>query len=212
MELNSIQQSSLFEKPVVSEKITGIKVPSLDELMQMYEAAWQDDWYKDEYQKADYHKKGKEILNIFYKSQENNWTIPEKLESWFKIKIGDYFLHGRIDRVDKLVDGTLEIIDYKTGNSKEKLSTEDKEQLFIYQIAVEQLAEYKILGAPSKLTYYYINDDLHTSFIGERKDLEKLQSKLLSTMDQIYKKDFTATPNQFACKFCDFKDICEYRV
>ncbi|MFA6490587.1 MAG: ATP-dependent DNA helicase [Candidatus Magasanikbacteria bacterium] len=212
LELNSIQQSSLFEKPVVSEKITGIKVPSLDELMQMYEAAWQDDWYKDEYQKADYHKKGKEILNIFYKSQENNWTIPEKLESWFKIKIGDYFLHGRIDRVDKLVDGTLEIIDYKTGNSKEKLSTEDKEQLFIYQIAVEQLAEYKILGAPSKLTYYYINDDLHTSFIGERKDLEKLQSKLLSTMDQIYKKDFTATPNQFACKFCDFKDICEYRV
>lgn len=212
-ELNSVQQVSLFDAPQVNkDNSEKIKVPSIEDLLEMYDKSWIDDWYKDEYQKADYYQKGKQILRTFYKSHENNWIIPAELESWFKIKIGDYFLHGRIDRIDRFPDGTLEIIDYKTGTSKEKLSAEDKEQLFIYQIAVEQLATYKQLGKPGKLTYYYINDDLKTSFIGDKEDLEKLQHKLLSTMDDIYKKDFTATPSQFACNYCDFKDICEHRI
>ena len=210
IELNSIKQTTLFEIP--AEKAPGIQVPTLVELLEMYDKAWIEDWYKDEYQKADYYKKGKEILKIFYNSQDNNWIIPIKLESWFKIKIGDHFLHGRIDRVDKLPDGTLEVIDYKTGNSKEKLTLEDKEQLFIYQIAVEQLADYNAFGKTSKLTYYYINDNIKTSFVGDPEELEKIKLKLLTTMDQIHKKDFTATPSQFACGFCDFKEICEFRV
>jgi DNA helicase-2/ATP-dependent DNA helicase PcrA len=214
-ELNQAEQISLFSAPTTKTDtavLTKVKVPSLDELLVMYEKAWIPDWYKNEIQREEYFKKGKEILKVFYGSQEEHWTIPENLESWFKIKVGRYFMHGRIDRIDKLEDGTLEIIDYKTGNSKEKLSLEDKEQLFIYQIAVEQLTEYKNLGKPGKLTYYYINDDLRTSFIGEKEDLTKLESKLLTTMDRIYGKDFDATPNQFACGYCDFKNICEHRV
>ena len=108
-------------------------------------------------------------------------------------------------------DGTLEIIDYKTGKGKETLTAEDKEQLLIYQIAVEQLPEYSHVGKPSKLTFYYLNDDLRTSFLGKDKDLEKIKEKLVGTISRIHGRDFTATPSQFACENCDFKDICEYR-
>ncbi len=216
-ELNSAKQVSLFDAPVKSSNTatavaTGIKVPTLDELLKIYEASWLPDWYKSEHQREEYYDKGKDILRIFYKSHEGNWTIPVNLESWFKIKVGKYLVHGRIDRIDQLPDGSLEIIDYKTGKAKDKLTTDDKEQLLIYQIATQELPEYHHIGKPSKLTFYYVNDNLQNSFIGEDKELEKLREKLVGTIDKIHSKDFTATPSQFACEYCDFKDICDYRV
>ncbi len=212
-ELNEVQQVSLFDKPLPQKTSSDkIKVPSLDELLEMYEKDWIDDWYRDEQQRELYFKKGKELLKLFYSKNENNWNIPAEIEKSFRIKIGPYLVKGRIDRIDKNNDGGIEIIDYKTGKSKDKLTAEDKEQLLIYQIVFEQVRELGELGKPSKLTFYYLEDDLRTSFIGEPKDLEKLQKKLLGTMDKIYEKNFTATPSQFACGFCDFKEICEYRV
>ena len=212
-ELNEVQQVSLFDKPMPKKTSADkIKSPSLDELLEIYNKDWIDDWYRDEQQRELYFKKGKELLKLFYSKNENNWIIPAELEKSFRIKIGPYLVKGRIDRIDKQPDGGIEIIDYKTGQSKDKLTAEDKEQLLTYQIVFEQVRELKDLGKPTKLTFYYLEDDLRASFIGEPKDLEKLEQKLLGIMDKIYQKNFTAIPSQFACGFCDFKEICEYRV
>ena len=151
-------------------------------------------------------------MKKFYAAEDGRWTIPVSLEGWFKIKVGNYLVHGRIDRVDQASDGTLHIIDYKTGQAKETLTTEDKEQLLIYQIAAETLPEYRQIGKTGQLTFYYLNDILKTSFLGDPEDLEKIKGKITATIDQIYAGNFTATPSQFICKHCDFRDICEFRV
>lgn len=211
-ELNSAKQDSLFGLPAEISVQSNIKVPSFEELIKLYEKSWIADWYKSKNQREKYFAKGKEILKIFYESQADNWTVPVALEGFFKIKVGDYLINGRIDRIDKLEDGSLEIIDYKTGKSKDKLSTDDKQQLLIYQIAAESLPQYKNIGEVGKLSFYYVNDNLKTSFIGKDKDLEALQEKLIAVIDKIKKGDFNATPGKFVCQFCDFKDICEYRA
>ena len=211
-ELNATTQVSLFESPKKKKLDDTVQIPTVDELLKIYENKWIDDWYAGAKQKEQYFEKGKNVLRAFYKAQENRWTIPEFLESFFKIKIGDHLLSGRIDRVDKLPDGTLEIIDYKTGKPKEKLAVADKEQLLIYQIAVEQLSDYKNAGRPSKLTYYYVEDEIRASFIGDDKDLQKLQESLIGSVEKIKAQKFAATPSQFACDHCDFKDICEFRA
>ena len=121
-------------------------------------------------------------------------------------------IHGRIDRVDQLINGGLEIIDYKTGAAKEKVEGEDKDQLLIYQMAAGRLPEYKQIGAPKKLTYFYLNDNSKVSFLGDDKELNKLEEKLTGAIAAIKSGNFTATPGSHVCKYCDFRDICQYRA
>jgi RecB family exonuclease len=134
------------------------------------------------------------------------------LEGGFKIKVGEYSINGRIDRIDQLPDGSLEIIDYKTGKPKEKIVGDDKDQLLIYQIATQELPRYRHLGATSKLTFYYLNDNSQISFVGSSEELSALKEKLIETIQRIYSGNFTATPSKFACGSCPYKDICAYRI
>ena len=209
-ELNSVTQDSLFDSSQF-EKIGEVSAPTLDELYSIYEQSWIGDWFENKEQREGMYKKGREILNIFYTSQDGRWTVPVSLEQAFRIKVGEYWITGRIDRVDKLPDGSLEIIDYKTGASKEKLGTDDKDQLLIYQIAAETLPEYRDAGKIGQLTFYYLNDNIRTSFVGDNADLQKIQEKILRTVGGITAGDFAATPSAFVCARCDFRDICEYR-
>ena len=214
-EMNSVKQGSLFGMPVETRKdiiSDSVKVPTLVELLKLYEEAWIPDWFKSKKQREDYFEQGKQLLTEFYKSHDKNWTIPVTLEGWFKIKVGDYVINGRIDRIDQLADGSLEIIDYKTGKSKDELSTDDKQQLLIYQIAATSLPEYHHIGPVAQLTFYYVNDNKKVSFLGKDKDLEKVETKLVGVIEKINTEDFAATPGKHVCQFCDFRDICEFRM
>lgn len=211
-ELNSVKQESLFGEIIEFKKKSGISVPPVDDLLKLYDQNWIDEWYISKKQREDYYKKGKEVLKSFYKAQKDHWTIPVIMEKGFKIKIGGYLLSGRVDRVDKLPDGTLEIIDYKTGKTKEKVTGDDKDQLLIYQIVAETLPEYRNLGEISKLTYYYVEEGVRTEFIGKPKDIENIHEKIKESAGQIQERNFTATPGKHICEWCNFKDICEFRA
>ena len=183
---------------------------SFDGLVKIYEQNWIDQWYEDKNQKQEYYKLGKKILKDFYNQFVKN---PPKilrinnqiaLELPFKLKLEDYILIGRIDRIDKLNKG-IKIIDYKTGKFKEKLSPEEKQQLLIYQIAAEEVFGLKI----SELGYYYLKEGKITSFLGSDKEKKTQKEKILSEIKKIKKSNFAPTPG-WQCKFCDFRDICEY--
>jgi len=211
-ELNGLKQDSLFGLPTEVSVDSNIKVPSKEDLIGMYKKSWIEDWYKDKNQRESYYNNGIKLLRKFYESNDGKWTIPVSIEGYFKINIGKYIINGRMDRIDKLDDNTLEIIDYKTGKGKEKLSAGDKEQLLIYQIASQSLPEYRNLGETGKLSFYYLEDDLKVSFIGKDKELEKLEEKIVSTIEKIVSGNFTPKPNKIMCGHCDFRDICQYRA
>ncbi len=214
-EMNGSSQPTLFTtSSEVGETatVTTVQVPTLDELLSIFERSWIDDWYESKQQREQYKAKGNEILRVLYAAQEGQWTVPVALEESFKISIGGNILTGRIDRIDQLTDGTLEIVDYKTGKTKEKLTGDDKDQLLIYQIAATTIPSFAHLGSVGKLTFYYLNDNVQTSFVGKDKEIEKLKEKLLATLHHIHDGEFSPTPSSFVCSYCDYRDICEYRA
>lgn len=181
-----------------------------EKLFELYDRNWIDEWFKDREQKAGYYKKGRDSLEKFYKDLYNEKPEILKinneaaLEQWFNLKIAGYTIVGAIDRVDK-IDNGIEIIDYKTGSAKERLSKEDKEQLLIYQIAYEEVFKLE----PTKLTYYYLDEGGRVSFSATKKEKSELKDTIIERIKKMKNSDFQATPG-WQCPYCDFKDICEF--
>jgi DNA helicase-2/ATP-dependent DNA helicase PcrA len=182
---------------------------NLDRLMDLYNDYWQGGAYETKKEKEEYYKKGKEALINFYNNLlEDKLVKPVMLEKKFVLKVGQDSIKGAIDRVDKLEDGTVEVIDYKTGRVKDKLDTKDKRQLMIYQLALENVLNLKV----SKLSYYFLDKDGHKlSFTATNKQLEKLEEKLQEEIERIKSMDFSPTPSPRTCSYCDFNTICEFR-
>jgi DNA helicase-2/ATP-dependent DNA helicase PcrA len=189
-----------------SKKGNQIKIPSLDQLLDIYEKSWVDAWYPEAKIKKEYKEKGRRILKEYYQVVKRTKPEPVRLESPFIIKVGPYSVSGRVDRIDKL-GGGVEIIDYKTGQGKTEVKDEDRDQLLIYQLAAERAFSLK----PEKLTYYYIEDNKPVSFLGSEKDKQKIEEKIIEVVSRIQNSDFTPTPG-WPCQYCDYREICQYRA
>ncbi len=198
------EQGTLFDAaPVMSEALPVSK----EELMALYEQEWIDEWYAGHQEREAYKEKGKESLRTYYDILKAERPSPHLLEQPFTYKIGDIVLKGRIDRID-LVEGGVEIVDYKTGKPKDvkKLEREQKEQLWLYQLACRD-----VLGLEVKaLTYHYLEDHSQATFLGTDKQLLELQESIAERVQAIRSGDYPPKPG-FHCQFCDFKEICEYR-
>ncbi|MBL7058318.1 UvrD-helicase domain-containing protein [Patescibacteria group bacterium] len=200
--VESISQGSIFPT-----KDDVKHLPLLKDLLSIYEYKWIDAGYETKEQRDEYKQKGYDILTSFFANLDlKNLPKIVGLEKPFLLKISDFVLRGSIDRVDELSDGTLEIVDYKTGNPKETLTADDKRQLIIYKLALEEIYNKKV----SKLSFYYLNDNSVMSFASKPKDEDKVKEKLIDSIVEIRKCNFIPIPGML-CAFCDFNKICEFK-
>jgi len=200
----SLKQGNLFlndkkEKKFLTEK----------EAIKIYEDRWINDGYPTKNIREKYYLLGKKIIAMFFdKIKEEGVPDIAMLEKSFSLKIGQYIFRGTIDRVDRLADGTYEIIDYKTGSPKQDLAFDKKMQLLLYYKALEVSSTLKI----SKLTFYYLTNCSKFSFSAKAKDIEKLESKALDVIAEIKKGHFPPKANPEICRHCDYNMICEFRA
>jgi len=196
---------------LVEDEKTLFSVPddlSKERILALYEKHWVGDGYDNKENREKYYQKGKTILNSFVDNL-NNSGQPRVLllEKDFVFKINGESIKGAIDRVDRLADGTLEILDYKTGNPKDGLVWKDKRQLILYQLFLEDFLKTKV----STLSYYYLENGEKLSFVPKPKDIEKLQQEIIDEIKAIKSLDFAPKPDSIICQFCDFKGICEFK-
>ncbi|MFH1412612.1 MAG: UvrD-helicase domain-containing protein [bacterium] len=196
------EQADLFG----SKKEINKELFSWEKILEIYINHWDDYGYENKKQAEEFKQKGKLMLKNFQQNLIDKFPNTVYLEKDFSFKIKDYIIKGAIDRVDQLGDGSVEIIDYKTGSPKTKIYFDDKKQLLLYQLALEQALNLKV----SKLSYYYLDNNSLISFSALENDLEKLKMHILDIIDSIRQFDFTPTPG-FVCKYCDFRNMCEFR-
>jgi DNA helicase-2/ATP-dependent DNA helicase PcrA len=179
----------------------------VQEALDLYEASWLDEWYENRKRHDEYKAKGKAAVKAFHAGYAEHAPDVIDVEKDFTLVLGPHSIKGKIDRIDRLPDGSVEVIDYKTGESKEKLDADAKEQLHLYQVALEE----KGLKV-GKLTYLYVGNWTAMEVEPlEGEDRDAFIDKLTTRMDAITRSDFAPTPEPFVCRFCDFRMICDFR-
>ena len=110
-------------------------------------------------------------------------------------------LRGRIDRVDKQPDGSLHIIDYKTGNTAGEI---DWEQLELHALILSKRLTWPV----SKISYLYLGNSTMKSTAISVDDLRQVHWRVLTTANKIrQEKEFHPSPSPW-CGNCDFISIC----
>jgi DNA helicase-2/ATP-dependent DNA helicase PcrA len=201
-----------FQKFIEEVNEFGIEKITLKRLLEIYQNEWIDEWYENKESKEKRFESGKKSLTAFFNDfkEKNPKTLiidgKPALELAFVLKINGYPIKGQIDRID-VSDKEIEIIDYKTGKAKDKLDKEDKKQLLIYQIAAQEVLKIH----PNKLTYYYVDHAKKMSFVPKPEDLDEFKENIEQKIEEMQNSDFSPTPSVLWCKYCDFKDICEFK-
>lgn len=200
------RQGDLFKSSNDSKNKEIDDLITLKRLLELYQEFWQEDGYQSKKEREEYKEKGLKAVNDYWQSYQKN-TEPKILflEKKFSFRIGNDIIKGTIDRVDELSDGTLEIVDYKTGKDK-TLDYSVKRQLILYQIFLEEFLNKKV----SALSYYYLESGQKVSFVATEKEINKLRLEIIEEITEIKKRNFTAKPSPL-CQFCDFNSICEFR-
>ncbi len=201
-----VQQTDLFAAvPVQGFQLT------MAEALAIYEARWaeNDHWYPDRKMYDEYHAEGRAATKRLVEEWQAAPPEVAFLEAPFEWRVGEHSLKGKVDRIDRLPNGHFAILDYKTGRAKDsdELDTGAKEQLWIYQMAMEER------GIPiDRLTYVYVLEGRTAQVdLLQGEEREEFRQDLLSRMEDILRSDFRPNPSPFICKNCDFKHICEYR-
>ncbi|MBI5620929.1 ATP-dependent helicase [Candidatus Gottesmanbacteria bacterium] len=183
--------------------------PTKDILLNLLEKHWSALGYGDRGYEEKMKKHGVELLEGFYEKGYDPARIPKDLEASFKIRITPTLtLGGRIDRVDELPDGKLEIIDYKTGQSPKGRDVTKDTQLTVYALAATGEGLYAKEPEKVIVSFYFFEDQEKISATRTKEQLEQIKTEIATRADEISRSDFHPTPGKH-CDFCEFRLICE---
>lgn len=174
-----------------------------DVLEKLYEEKWIPYGYESVEHEELRKKQGLEMLKTFYEKNCDPWIIPAFLERNFSIKVDDFAVTGRIDRIDRLNDGTFEVVDYKTGKAKDVSYLKKDLQLSVYALACRDVLRIPV----SKLSLYYLEDNEKQSTTRSDSQVERAKNEIRSFILDMQMSKFDPTPG-FHCQFCDYRIIC----
>ena len=131
------------------------------------------------------------------------------------LKGGPVLLRGAIDRIDRRPDGSLVVIDYKTGStgrherSKGLFHGGRRLQNVVYAAVAEQL----LGGRVERMEYHFPTRGGQNEAIGyTRAETRRGLGLLARLLDMAAAGRFLPTPDGNDCTFCDFQAICRHRV
>ncbi len=175
-----------------------------EEVERAFEREWHSAGFEDDYQEQEYRKEGLEQLRAFH--QEYSAAPPEVLgtERPFDFVLDvDTLIRGRIDQINRLADGALEVLDYKTGRPRDERNAKKSLQLSIYALAAREMLD----AAPQRLTFYNLTTNSAVSTMRSDKQLERARDEIDGVADNIRAGNFPAMPG-FHCKSCDYRPLC----
>jgi DNA helicase-2/ATP-dependent DNA helicase PcrA len=159
---------------------------------------------QDRYQYDLYLAQGIRQLSDFMNNRRGK-PQPEILhtEEWFEVRMGNIVLTGRIDRMDRGLDGRVIVTDYKTGKPRAQEDADDSLQLSIYALAVKEKWGYEV----DRLVFHNIEEDAPVETYRDSRHIEEARHIVEDAARKIADECFTANPG-FHCNFCSYRSLC----
>jgi len=176
----------------------------LAELMDLFESGWRRSGFGSSDDELQFRDRAREAMRLYWQRESESESEPVWLERKFDIRIGAHQVRGRVDRVDRLPDGSYELIDYKTGERKSEAQLENDLQLALYRLAARDAWELEA-GTGS---YYYVLDAEKVAAPIRPDDAERVERTVLEVGEGVLGQDFEPRPAPTTCSWCDYRLIC----
>lgn len=154
---------------------------------------------------------GKKALHLLYRFYllADRTVVPFTAEQFHEARLGSgVLLGGKVDRIDRLEDGSLKVIDYKTGKppfrkDDDSIAEEDL-QLSAYAIVVTKKYEVPV----SRCSLFYLAHDEELGFSPSMDLLAGKAERITEIVREIEAdEEFEPRENRL-CPWCEYREIC----
>jgi DNA helicase-2/ATP-dependent DNA helicase PcrA len=175
-----------------------------DELIELFRLDLAEAKIQETYQHELYERQGIAQLREFLAAAR---TLPSAqvlhTEQPFEIRVGPTSVVGRIDRVDRRPDGSVAIVDYKTGKARDQENADESLQLSLYAIAAKEKWGYTV-GA---LIFYNLEENVAVTTARNEAQLLGARSRVEAAAQGITDGRFVARTGMH-CNFCAYRSLC----
>jgi len=179
------------------------KPATVAEVVQIFRDEFAKAVIPDDYQRELYEHQGERQLQDFIATAERATPHVLHTEQDFTIEVAGSQVRGKIDRIDRLADGTVRIVDYKTGKAKTQDDADESLQLSIYALAAQQKWGYKA----SALALQNLEDGSMPVTTRDDIDLREVMERVNQVAQEISTGNFQPTPGRH-CNWCGFRSLC----
>jgi DNA helicase-2/ATP-dependent DNA helicase PcrA len=180
---------------------------TLAQLLSLLDAGWRRGGFRESGRERRLREKARVALTRYHARLHGEGAQPVWFERQFAFRVGPHHLRGRVDRVDRLADGTgeaYELIDYKTSRPKTAAQLKGDVQLSLYALAAKEAWQLE----SSRQAYHYVLDDRKVPVPRRENDAESVRRTALEVGDKILAQEFDPTPSHAVCSICDYRIVC----
>lgn len=149
-----------------------------------------------------------ELTEHYFELEDPNSVKAVGLEMNLSIKVEGIVLRGIIDRLDELADGSVAIVDYKTGRAPR--TNQAKSRLGAVQLYA-LMCEVELGKRPAQVRLLYLRDRITISATPSDQTIRASRQRALGVWAAIERAcsqgDFRPNPSGL-CRFCAFQTYC----
>lgn len=193
-----------------------------DELVDLFETELTDVQFSAEKERQQGIERGRNILRLYLAEEAARGTSVEHVEKEFTVSLAaDVTLTGKIDRIDRLPDGRIRVVDYKTGKLKPRPDYLEEFQMPIYAWAVQEqmgeklesvevigLKEIKELKEGPTLERAVLPWEDGSKYALTTERLEGVKKRVAEIIVGIREGQFNPTPEERRCGWCRYNLLC----
>ncbi|HEY3269240.1 MAG TPA: PD-(D/E)XK nuclease family protein [Armatimonadota bacterium] len=186
----------------------GPERPDIEELLVQFQQSWSGAGFATAEEERAGFAAGQEMLRRYVSEAPPPGEVPQVIlqEKMLRQDRGHYILTGRIDRLDEFADGTLDIVDYKSGRSG---VTEEQVRADVGLMAYETMVRHHFPGRPVRVAIHALRPNIRVTVLRTPEESAAV-AELLDDVARAIAGEaaFQGVNIESTCVGCDFESWC----